>query len=458
MALTDTSRPIPSASTLRALRRSFERAHTPPMLREGTFALTALGAYVCGGVLWWLTTRPATVLTTSPLIDTHQRWNPTWGWTVAGVLTAALVTGAAALGPVNVRSETAWWLLPTPVDRRGVLRPRIGATLGSGGALGLAGGRLCAFVGELAHWLPCTLLGAALGVGSIALGVLVQCGILPPWTLRAVTAVCLSGAAMAAIVATAGGTVALITSWALVLVGSIVAVVLSGMALWWCGRITVAEMAIGSETAAAMSVSLTMLDLSIVTGALEQRAWRRVARRPSRRMPTSRTRALIRIDALPHVRRPHSLLVAAGAVCTGWALSAVLSPIAAAWTQLALVVGVCMIFSAGLRELCADPALARMLGADDRGLRLPLTVIPVVAAVVTTVLTAPLAAMNPTPMALVLIGAVTAMYRIRTRAPLTYDGLILETGFGQVPVDLIRQKIRGTDAIVVAAALLAVCV
>lgn len=101
---------------------------------------------------------------------------------------------------------------------------------------------------------------------------------------------------------------------------------------------------------------------------------------------------------------------------------------------------------------------SRTRGADDRLLRLPLTVIPVVAAVVTTVLTAPLAAMNPTPMALVLIGAVTAMYRIRTRAPLTYDGLILETGFGQVPVDLIRQKIRGTDVIVVAAALLVVCV
>lgn len=457
MALTDNSRPIPPASALRTLRRSFERAHTPPMLREGTFALTALGVYVCIGVLCWLTTRPATVLTTSFLMDTNERWNPTWGWALSGVLTAVVVTGASALGPVNVHSETAWWLLPTPVDRRAMLWPRIGATLGIGGVLGLAGGRLAAFVGELEHWLPFTMLGAALGIGSIAFGVLVQCGVLPTWTLRAVTAVCVSGAGAAAIVATAGGTVALITSWTPILVVSMVAVALSGMAVGWCGRITVARMAIGSETAVATSVSLTMLDLSIVTGVLEQRAWRRVARRPSHRVPTSRTHALIRIDALRHVRRPQSLVVAAGAVCTGWVLSAVLSPIAAAWMHLALVFGMCMIFSAGLRELCADTALAVMLGADDRLLRLPLTVVPVVAAVVTMVLTGPLVAMNLTMMALVLTGAVTAMYRSRTRAPLTYDGLVLETGFGPVPVDLIRQKIRGTDAVVLAAALLAVC-
>ncbi|NLU64870.1 ABC transporter permease [Rhodococcus sp. HNM0563] len=458
MALTDTIRPIPSAAALRALRRSFERTHTPPMLKEGTFALTALGVYVCLGVLWWLTTRPSTVLTTSFLRDTTEQWNSTWGWVLTGVLMAVVVTGASALGPVSVRSETAWWLLPTLVDRRAMLRPRIGAALGIGGAAGLTGGRLAAFVGELEHWLPFTMLGAGLGISGVALGVLVQCGVLPAWALRVVTAVCVSGAGVAAIVAAAGGTVVLITSWIPVLVVSIVAVALSVISVWRCGRITLARMVIGSETTVAASVSLTMLDLSIVTGALEQRAWRRVARRASRRVPTSRTRALIRIDAMRHARRPHSLALATGAVCTGWALSAVLSPIAAAGMYLAIVFGVCMIFSVGLRALCADTALAVMLGADDRLLRLPLTAIPVMAAVVTMVLSAPLVATNPTMMALTTVGAVTAMYRIRTRASLTYDGLILETGFGQVPVELIRQKTRGTDALVLTAALLAVCV
>ncbi|MGX6512573.1 DUF6297 family protein [Rhodococcus sp. SJ-2] len=428
------------------------------MHKEGTFALTALGVYVCLGVLWWLTTRPSTVLTTSFLMDTNERWNPTWGWALAGVLTAVVVTGASALGPVSVRSETASWLLPTPVDRRAMLWPRIGAALGIGSVVGLAVGRLAAFVAGLEHWLPFTMLGAGLGTGSVALAVLVQCGVLPAWTLRVVTAVCVSGAGVAAIVAAAGGTVVLITSWIPVLVVSIVAVALSAMSVWWCGRITLARMSIGSETTVATSVSLTMLDLSMVTGALEQRAWRRVARRASRRVPTSRTRALIRIDAMRHARRPHSLVIATGAVCAGWTLSTVLSPIAAAWMYLVLVFGVCMIFSAGLRALCADTALAVTLGADDRLLRLPLTVLPTAAAVITMVLISPLVATNPTMMALTTVGAVTAMYRTRTRAALTYDGLILETGYGQVPVELIRQKIRGTDALVLTAALLAVCV
>ena len=52
-------------------------------------------------------------------------------------------------------------------------------------------------------------------------------------------------------------------------------------------------------------------------------------------------------------------------------------------------------------------------------------------------------------------GAFIAAYRIRTRPRTGYDGLLLETAVGQVPVDLIRQWLRGPDVLVAAGLVLA---
>jgi hypothetical protein len=81
-------------------------------------------------------------------------------------------------------------------------------------------------------------------------------------------------------------------------------------------------------------------------------------------------------------------------------------------------------------------------------------VVPVVAAAATTVLTAFLTAMNPVVMLIVLVGGCVAVYRTRTHPHTDYDGLILETAVGQIPVDPIRQRMRGPDVLAVAALLL----
>lgn len=117
-----------------------------------------------------------------------------------------------------------------------------------------------------------------------------------------------------------------------------------------------------------------------------------------------------------------------------------------------------MSFSGGLRELCDDAGLRAMLGGGDRMLRLPLMVVPGVVGVVVAVATVPLVASNPILTVVALTGALWAVHRVRTSPHVTYDGLIVETGYGQVPVDLIRQKLRGADVLAVTAALLAVVV
>ncbi|QTJ64324.1 hypothetical protein HYG77_00985 [Rhodococcus sp. ZPP] len=49
------------------------------------------------------------------------------------------------------------------------------------------------------------------------------------------------------------------------------------------------------------------------------------------------------------------------------------------------------------------------------------------------------------PATLMSSAGAAAAYWLRTRPARWNDGLILETGYGHVPVDLLRQLLRGPD-------------
>ncbi|TCN48186.1 hypothetical protein EV641_118110 [Rhodococcus sp. SMB37] len=453
MALTDIPGPIPSVRVVQAVRRGFERTHIPRTHREGLIVVSVLGLYVCGGLVWWLATRPPTALAES-ILFAGEGWNPTWGWAVFAILTSLSTLAARSLGPVTTVGNTAWWVLSTPVDRGGLLRARLLAALSIGALVGAVEGRLAAFIGALEGWLPFTVFGMGIGIGVVAFAVLAQCRVLPVWTLRATAGVFAVLGGAAAALAIAGVTVPMTTTWIPVVVVGVLVVSAGAAAVSCCGRIGLADMTVGSDMTAAASTSITALDLSVLTGVAEQRAWRKVARRPSRALPTSRTRALICSDVLRLRRRPSSLLHVAGAVFAGWVLAAVLSPTAAAIAHLALVFAVTVAFSGGLRDLSANSGLRATLGAHDRVLRVPLMAVPAIVAAATTVLTAPLVAADLLVMPLVLVGACAAAYRVRTHPYTDYDGLILDTAVGQIPVDLIRQRMRGPDVLAVTALLL----
>jgi hypothetical protein len=50
---------------------------------------------------------------------------------------------------------------------------------------------------------------------------------------------------------------------------------------------------------------------------------------------------------------------------------------------------------------------------------------------------------------LLLAGVVAAAYRAATRPPMAYGGAAIETPFGLIPVDLLRQVTRGLDVLAV---------
>ncbi|GAB2599809.1 DUF6297 family protein [Pseudactinotalea suaedae] len=69
--------------------------------------------------------------------------DPAWLGIAAGVVaTGAAISLAGRLGPVGLGGGQAAWLLPTPVDRRGLLRPRLTVVTVIAAALGLGIGAL----------------------------------------------------------------------------------------------------------------------------------------------------------------------------------------------------------------------------------------------------------------------------------------------------------------------------
>jgi hypothetical protein len=108
----------------------------------------------------------------------------------------------------------------------------------------------------------------------------------------------------------------------------------------------------------------------------------------------------------------------------------------------------------GLRTVCRSAALRRSLGGSDWELRLIHLVIPALGTLLWTALTA--AALKALPLscaALSVVGALAVVYRIATRPPMDYTSLLVDFGFGLVPVNLIRQVSRGPALLIVLCAI-----
>ncbi len=48
---------------------------------------------------------------------------------------------------------------------------------------------------------------------------------------------------------------------------------------------------------------------------------------------------------------------------------------------------------------------------------------------------------------LLVVGVAAAVYRTSTRGPMIYGGSVAESPMGSMPVDLIRQVVRGPDVL-----------
>ncbi|QQM51906.1 DUF6297 family protein [Rhodococcus pyridinivorans] len=452
MALTGTVR---GARDLRALRHAFERRHAPLTDRPALAVLVVLGVYVGGGLAWWLFSLPSTTFACADPIVRDPACTSAWGWTVVAIAVAAGTASARTAGPVTCGAETAFWLLSTPVDRGAALRPRVAALLICGAIAGALAGRFATFVTAPEGRVAFTCLAAALGVGAVALPMLVQCRILAPAVVRVVIGLCL--VAVPGVVAIAAVGVTVPPPGPSIVVGAWIAVAAPAVsALLRCDRIAAPEWRAGSDTAVGVSASFTALDPSLLAGVVERKVWLCIGSRRSRVLPRRRIAALVRSDLLRHVRRPTPVLVVCVALLGVAVLTSVVSPPAAAVVQLVTVFTVATIFGAGLRDVSRDPDFAVLLGTRDTHLHLALSVVPGSAALVAAAVTGFAGSASMASVVLGLLGGCAAAYRMRTRPPIGYDGLILETAVGQIPVDLLRQWARGPDLLVVCAWLAAV--
>lgn len=436
----------PTAREIRSLRREFARRHTSPGNRAGSILLGLLVFYVCGGTLWWAATRPATVLADSALLDRQE--TATWAWALLAACLAAGFSTARALGPVATSLPDIVWLLPTPIDRAAMLRRHALAALLAGGVAGLIIGRFAAFVAMTYHWGPMTVLGGITGVATVSCALLAQNRSLPPRAGKPLQWVLTGTAATLAGTAAAHFEVPTLTNWPTVIVAALLTTASAALAVRSCGRISCAELAPGMDTTAGARASLIALDVSILAGILDRRTWRRIGTATTRRLPGNRFHAMIRSDLLRYRRRPSVFVLAAVAVGMGWFIAGIGAPVVAALAQLGSLFAVALLFSSSLRELCADADLRVLLGLPDHVLRPPFFVVPIGAVLVAAVFVAALSNSGPTVLMISVAGSLFAAYRLRTRPSTSYDGLILETGYGQLPIDLIRQLLRGPDVLI----------
>jgi hypothetical protein len=376
------------------------------------------------------------------------------GWlslAAAASLIGAAMLVLAAIGPLVASPATVTWVLSTPLDRRTAVkswyRRLTAAGALAGAALGLVFALLFHTVVESA-----LLLGGAAGAGLVALTVLAQ---IRRTSLRWPPAVVLVIGVLSAL----AGVVAQRLGGPLhELVGGIgvdpgplftapvvlASVVLVGVADRGLGGLARPELTAGASLAAAAGTAGTFLDVTLLTGVLEVRRWRRRGRVRVRRVPAGRVRAFLATDLRRVFRSPD--------VAFPWLLLMLLPHVVAAqapqWTAQAQLVVACVAgqrLAGGLRTVCRSPAVRRLLGGTDTGLRLTHLAVPAVGTLVWCALTAPTTwQAHPAAWLVAAAGAVAVTYRLATRPPMEYHATPFDVGFGvMIPWGLLRQLFRG---------------
>jgi hypothetical protein len=192
------------------------------------------------------------------------------------------------------------------------------------------------------------------------------------------------------------------------------------------------------------------MDPSLLAGVLENRRWRGIGRVRSRRfLRGSRSWVLFQAEVRRLYRHPSAIATWSALVLVQYAVAVVLPPAAGVGHVIGAYLAANRL-AGGLRALSRAPGLRRALGGADTELRLVHLVVPAVGAALWWLITAPVGAAHPgTLEVLLLAGVVGAVYRAATRPPMAYGGAVVETPFGLIPVDLLRQLTRGPDVVAV---------
>jgi Family of unknown function (DUF6297) len=469
---------VPGARPLRRRMRRLRRPHHAGSIGE---VLTDVYMIVLVLALYgWGTASGIRGFLASPAVQETDANGRYWIAVAAALAAAGLAwQGMRVVGPLLVTPAAQTWVFSSPVDRRGLLVPRFGVlALGAAagvGVLGLAAG----FAGgtdpgaELAWY---AVAGVTSGATGAALGILAQAsGRDPRWARRlgvglvaggiAITLGVIATRACAASLDLCGGLAprplipptVLTAALALVtLPVAVVAMVLAGRAL---GRVDRASLTAGAEVASTATSAALMLDASMLTRLLEARRWRSVGLVRGRPLPgrpgrirwgpeVQRLRVLVLADLRRRLRDPFALRAWGALLLVMYAIAVALPAIEGS-AHVILGYLAANRLTAGLRTVSRSDGLRRLLGGTNLELRLAHLVVPAVGAAIWYLVTLPVIRPLSPVDAILVPGIILAAYRTATQPAIRYGGASVDTPFGMISVDLIRQLFRGWDLVAI---------
>ena len=397
------------------------------------------------------------------------------GWlldTVPLILIPLLVSGMLrvllSIGPVSASRATGFWLLATPVDRASLLRPSY--------RLVMVG---AAVAGALAAVVGWALFGAAwstVGEAAVLTTVLLICTACVTvwaqqtarrsrWTLRVADALLVIAAIPAVVLAfrqadsdaSASGETLSIVSQAettassdptrLLVVGVaalVLALALVVVTSRLLDKLSRQSVVAGGDLLAGLAGAAITLDVSLLADVVSGRHWRLAGRAKSHRGRGSRGGALIHREFLRILRWPRRLVIGFALLVVPYAVAGtgydVLVPVAAG---LAGFIAVRPLMD-GLRSVCRSIGLVRALGMELRELRVLMSVVPGLFAVMWAGLAEP-ALGNPAHALAVAAGMLSGAVRQASARPPSYSGPLVASPMGAIPPGLFSTPMRGFD-------------
>jgi hypothetical protein len=382
-------------------------------------------------------------------------------WLVAALTVVAVLGAARMLGPVFVTPAVGSWLLPTPVDRRPLLRPRLlGIAATAAVAVALPTVAAAALSGMAAA--PASLLvvaTAAIGGGAVAVAALAQAG--RPSVTSAV-AWLLACATWLALVATGDGR-PLVSApvhgvgpalWALPGTAAVAAVTASLLAVRRLGSLPARTVTPGGRLVPAVSGALASLDPALAYDVVSVHRARARGFVRSRRGGPQGLAAVCWHDLTRLRRSPRSALVLLAGVAVpaaAWRAGAGTVDVLVA-ALVGFVAGVPLVGS--LRSWTLTPSLARTLPFRTSQVLHATLVVPACVQLayglaVMPVLHAAGVAWSDAVLVGPAVGAVALASGVRWIAgrPPDYSRPLVSTPAGGVPTNLYGSIVRGFDVL-----------
>lgn len=442
-----------SAIAARSIRRRLRPAQSPgsrtriARIYEKGIVAAILLAVAAGAVhpLWTAMSAPGLLAPNAPV--------QLFVFAVLLGILAVSVRILRAAGPLAASAAFRFWLLATPLRRRDLLRPRFVALVaGATVAIGLVTVPI-AHLAATGTLLTTAFVGAGTTVAAAA--VWAQASEFADRGVQALghvlgTASTLTFGSLATGVGRSGlnSILGVSSSTALPILLSILVVATACVVLAYraLDRIDLGALGRGQSLWTAARAAAGFLDVLLLGEFLaEQRARNSAYAKPigAGRLRRSRWR----LEWMRLRQRP-ALVVRIGiAALVWWGCVPVLT--GSALITLAVILGYCAVLpmAATVRQLWARPTLRAQFAPHDRALILASVGVCALTALCWTAITLP-----GLPLVAILImpiGLTAAIYRTVTRPPLDYSMPAVGTPLGDVPVDLLRQLVRGPLLVVV---------